>query len=206
MIEEIDCACEFLCSSIRSTNATDVTEGQLETFRAVLKELIVDKFRNHWYPDKPMKGNGFRCINIDKDTKIVDPVLIKAAEVSSISKDVFVSAFRFGLALWVDPGDVSYRSGHSSNVVSLYKTTTNTNSTPLPVRYQLPVTNQQFKPVYANGVVADAIGQWKGQNTYSYPQLTSKQLNQIMQRRNIDRFHWTNAYIPKQVTEVYWTM
>ena len=204
MKEEIDCACQFLSSSIRSTSATDVTEGQLETFRAVLNELIVDKFRNHWYPDKPMKGNGFRCINIDKDTKIVDPVLIKAAEVSSISNVVFFSAFRFGLALWVDPGDVSYRSGHSSNVVSLFKTTTNTNCTPLAMGPKLPVTNQQLKPVYANSVyMANAFDRWTGQNIYSHQQLTSKQLKQILQRRNINRFHWTNAYIPKQVTEVY---
>ena len=206
MKEEINCACEFLCSNIRAVNGTVLTQTQSATFRTVLKELIVDKFTNHWYPDKPMKGNGFRCLTIDKDTKDVDPMLIKAAEISDISKDVFLSAFRFGLALWIDPGDVSYRTGHSSNVVSLYKTTTDTNCTPLPVRYQLPVSNVQLQPVYTNGVVANALNRrWKGQNMFSYPQLTSKQLKQILQqRRNFDRFHWINANcVPKQVTEVY---
>jgi protein Tob/BTG len=208
MKEEIACACEFLCSNIRAANGTVLTQAQLETFRTVLKELIVDKFTNHWYPDKPMKGNGFRCVNIDKDTREVDPMLVKAAEVSNISKVVFLSAFRFGLALWVDPGDVSYRTGHSSNVVSLYKTTKDISCTQLPVRYQLPVSNVQLKPVYTNavGVVASTMNRrWKGQNMFSYPQLTSKQMKQILQqRRNFDRFHWINANsVPKQVTEVY---
>ena len=206
MKDEINCACEFLCTNIRSTSGTMLTHEKLGTFRTVLKELFVDKFTNHWYPDKPMKGNGFRCVNIDKDTHVVDPMLIKAAEVSDIPQDVFLSAFRFGLALWVDPGDVSYRTGHSSNVVSLYKTTTDVSCTPLPVRYQVPVSNLQPKQVYSHGVALNSVDrQWKGQNVFSYPQLTSSQLKQILQqRRNIDRFHWTNPnYVPKQVTEVY---
>ena len=181
-----------------------LTQERLETFRAVLKELIVDKFTNHWYPEKPMRGNGFRCVNIDKDTKVVDPMLTKAAEVSNLSKDVFLSAFRFGLALWIDPGDVSYRTGHSANVVSLYKTTTDIQCTPLPVRYQLPLSNPQPKPVYSNGFVANGLNRWKGENIYSLQKLTSKQLKQILQRQNADRFHWTNAnYVLKRVTEVY---
>jgi protein Tob/BTG len=207
MKEEINCACEFLCSNIRAASGTVLTQGQLETYKTVLKKLIVHKFTNHWYPDKPMKGNGFRCVNIDKDTRVVDPMLVKAAEVSDISKDIFLLAFRFGLALWIDPGDVSYRIGHSSNVVSLYKTTTDISCTPLPVRYQLPVSNLQLNPVYTNGVVANTLDrqwQWKGQNMFSYPQLTSKQLKQILQSRNLDSFHWASAnYVPKQVTEVY---
>ena len=210
MKEEVDCACEFLCSKIRSDSNIALTQGQLETFRSVLKGLIVDKFTNHWYPGKPLRGSGFRCVNIDKDTKIVDPMLIKAAEVSDITKDVFLAVFRFGLALWVDPGDVSYRTGHSSNVMSLYKTTSNVNFTPLPVSYQFPVSNQSpLNPVYTNTVVASAFDrQWKGQNnTITYSHLTSKQLKQLLQRRHVDRFHWKNAnYVLKQVTEVYWAM
>ena len=206
MKEEIDCACEFLCSNIRTANGTVLTQEQLETFRTVLKELIVDKFTTHWYPEKPLKGNGFRCLNIDKDTKDVDPMLIKAAEVSNISKDVFLSSFRFGLALWIDPRDVSYRTGHSSNVVSLYKTTKDISCIQLPLRYQPSVSNVHLKPVYTNAVLASTLNrQWKDQNMFSYPQLTSKQMKQILQqRRNFDRSHWINANcVPKQVTEVY---
>ncbi|XP_028400047.1 protein BTG2-like [Dendronephthya gigantea] len=206
MKEEIACACEFLCSKLRSDSNITLTQGQLETFRTVLNDLIVDKFTNHWYPSKPIRGSGFRCVNIDKDTKIVDPMLIKAAEVSDITKDIFLSVFRFGLALWVDPGDVSYRTGHSSNVMSLYRSVTNVKCTPLPVSYQFPVSNQSlYKPVYTNALVVNAFDhQWKGQsNTITYPQLTSKQLKQL-QRGYIDRFHWKSTnYFPKQVTEVY---
>lgn len=207
MKDEIDCACEFLCPNVRAASGTILSQEQLETFKTVFKKLVVDKYTNHWYPHKPMKGNGFRCIIIDKDTKVVDPIIMNAAEVSDISKDVFLSAFSYGLALWIDPGDVSYRTGHSSNVVSLYKSSTDSNCTSLPVRYQPPVSsNSQHKPVYTNGSLSNGLSrQWKKSSVFTYPQLTNKQLKIILQQsRNIDSFYWTNvSYAPQQVTEVY---
>jgi protein Tob/BTG len=190
MKEEIACACEFLYASIRAQSGTMLTQEQLTNYKTVLNQLIIDKFTSHWYPDEPMKGNGFRCVNID--TKVVDPMLGEAAELSNISKDIFHLVFRFGLALWIDPGHVSYCTGRSSNVVSLYKSTRETSCIPIH-RYQLPVSNSQFNypPVYT--IAANTMDLWKCQNMVSYPQLTSWQLRQILQRLSRESFYWASV-------------
>lgn len=202
MREEVDNACDFLCSNLRSNSYTTVTEEQIKSFRTVLKDLIVDKFTNHWYPDKPLRGNGFRCISIDKDTQMLDSVLVKAANVSNISKTLFLTTFRSGLALWIDPGDVSYRTGRSMAVVSLYKSAPKTSENSKVE--EVPVT--KLTPTYSHSALLNGFSPSKDQNIFaSYPQVTAKQLKQLLQQQqHIDRFHWTNAnYTHKRVTEVY---
>ncbi|CAB4013994.1 Hypothetical predicted protein [Paramuricea clavata] len=192
MIEEIECACEFLYASIRAQSGTMLTEEQLTNYKAVLKQLIVDKFTNHWYPDKPMKGNGFRCVNMDAN--VVDPIIQEAADLSNISKDIFLLVFRFGLALWIDPGDVSFCTGRCSNIVTLYKSTTHFSCIPIH-RYQLPIPNSQFyPPVYT--IAANTMDLWKCKNLISYPQLTSWQLRQILERLSRESFYqyWAGVH------------
>lgn len=199
MREEVDKACEFLCSNLRSNSYTIVTEEQMRTFRTVLKDLIIDKFTNHWHPDKPLRGNGFRCINIDKDSQMVDPMLVKATEVSSIPTGLLLSTFRSGLALWIDPGDVSYRTGRSSAIIPLFQTSLKSTEKVEVV----PV--MKTTPTYSSGLV-NGLNQSNNQNIFlSYPQVTAKKLKQLLQQHpQTDRFHWTNPdYIQKRVTEVY---
>ena len=89
-----------------------VNEEQANKFKAILEQLMITKFQNHWHPNKPLKGNAFRCLNID--TTAIDPVLLTATEASGISPTVLLDVFPGGLALWVDPGDVSCRIGKGS--------------------------------------------------------------------------------------------
>lgn len=203
MREEVYNACEFLCSNLRSNSYTSVTEEQILSFRTVLEELIVDKFTNHWYPDKPLRGNGFRCINIDKDSHIVDPMLVKAAEVNNIPSGLLLSTFRSGLALWIDPGDVSYRTGRSLAIIQLYKSDVKSTKKAEEAKKEVPVL--KTRPTQSNGFL-NGFNLSSDKNIFaSYPEVTTKKLKQIFQQQQqLDRFHWSNAnYIPKRLTEVY---
>lgn len=194
MKDEIDCACEFLYLNIRSSQEEVLIRERLDLFRRALRKSLVERFSDHWYPDKPMKGSGFRCINIDKDSKIVDPLLVKAAAVCNISKDILLSTFCSGLALWIDPGDVCYRTGISSNVISLYKSA-NVESIQLPLLHQPHLLSSLLH------------GRLQPSNLISYTSNSNKPINHniLQQYENFTRYYWTSAnyVVPKQITEVY---
>lgn len=110
MHTEIESAVNFLINSL-SRNLTDLSEEKFLTLRERLTELLKQRFENHWYPEKPMKGSAYRCMNISIDDGSVDTVLLQAGEEVGITKQDLISVFSKGLALWVDPNDVSCRFG-----------------------------------------------------------------------------------------------
>lgn len=109
MKEEVSSAVNFL-SKLLATRPS-VTGAQCSLFRDNLERLLTAKFENHWHPSKPLRGNAFRCLNIDTVTNTIDPVLVKAAKISEVSPVCLPQVFPDGLDLWIDPGDVSCRVG-----------------------------------------------------------------------------------------------
>lgn len=97
-----------------------VTSSELSTLRTQLTDLLAERYENHWYVDKPLKGSAFRCINISIEDNSIDLVLRKAAGESGISGEDLISVFPNGLALWVDPDDVSGRMGKGA-IFPIYK-------------------------------------------------------------------------------------
>lgn len=110
MHTEIESAVNFLVNELSHRLGT-VSEQNREVLRTRLTELLTQRFENHWYPLKPLKGSAYRCINISIDDGSVDTVLLKAGEEIGITKNDLVSVFSKGLALWIDPNDVSCRLG-----------------------------------------------------------------------------------------------
>lgn len=110
MHTEIESAVKFLVNEL-SQRLGNVSDENCEVLKQRLTELLVERFQNHWYPSKPLKGSAYRCINISIDDGSVDGVLLKAGEEIGISKSNLVSVFGKGLALWIDPNDVSCRLG-----------------------------------------------------------------------------------------------
>jgi len=110
MHTEIESAVKFLVNEL-SQRLEKVSEDNCDILKQRLSELLKQKFENHWYPDKPLKGCAYRCINISIDDGSVDSVLLKAGEEVGIMKNDLVSVFSKGLALWIDPNDVSCRLG-----------------------------------------------------------------------------------------------
>lgn len=71
---------------------------------------LMKKFEGHWYPDKPSKGCGYRCLLISHS---LDPVLLTSVEESGLSVTDVQSNLPEKLSLWIDPFEVSYRIGES---------------------------------------------------------------------------------------------
>jgi len=86
-------------------------------FAEELEKALKAKFEGHWYPTKPMKGSAFRCI---KTGDPIDPVLERAARESGMEIRDIKENLPEDLAVWVDPGEVSYRIGEKGLIKILY--------------------------------------------------------------------------------------
>ena len=90
---------------------------RVNLFGEELESALRDKFADHWYPDKPFKGSAFRCLKI---TDSADPVLNRAARESGNPIPDITENLPTDLAIWIDPGEVSYRIGEKGSVKILY--------------------------------------------------------------------------------------
>lgn len=83
-----------------------------------LERGLKKKFQGHWYPDKPFKGSGFRCVRMNGEK--VDPVFTYAATECGLSLDEVKSYLPEELTIWIDPAEVSYRIGEKGQIKILY--------------------------------------------------------------------------------------
>lgn len=189
MKEEVCSAIKFL-SEVLSRNSK-VNQEQIKKFKDTLEQLITARFENHWHPKKPLKGNAFRCINIDELTGI-DPVLLTATKASGISPLVLLELFPGGLALWIDPGDVSCRIGKGS-ICPIYC------KIPQQQHHQ---PHQQFtnhsqrhlQPFYFNT-------DYRQCSQFNNKQILSAR--SVNNKENFDRYHWISKDYFKRPTEVF---
>lgn len=105
MREEISAAVVFITRLARKGNV-NLTEEKIKEFSDKLECLLSERFKNHWYQDKPQKGQGYRCIRMNENVAS-DPMIVKAAEDSGIK----YSDLRMPpeLTIWVDPKEVCCR-------------------------------------------------------------------------------------------------
>lgn len=83
-----------------------------------LERGLKKKFQGHWYPDKPVKGSGFRCVRMSGEN--VDPVFTYAATECGLSLEEVKSYLPEELTIWIDPAEVSYRIGEKGQIKILY--------------------------------------------------------------------------------------
>lgn len=147
MKTEIDYAVNFLVTLFKEK--LSLSEEQLTTLQKRLPELLQQRYENHWYTDKPMKGSAFRCINVSVEDNSVDNVLRTAAEDIGLTTNDLLKVFDKGLALWVDPIDVSCRLGKGA-IFPIYKKITETKSkkveSPVPVSVPGSMRRPQQRP------------------------------------------------------------
>ncbi|CAL8099959.1 unnamed protein product [Orchesella dallaii] len=125
MKEEISVAVRFLSrlieknSSLNSTsniNSNNTSNGtpkvidkeQLEVFKERLAVLLSERFQDHWFPDKPSRGQGYRCIRLNESDR-KDTVIDRAASQCGISYEQL--RLPAELTIWVDPKEVCCRFG-----------------------------------------------------------------------------------------------
>jgi len=91
---------------------------RVDIFGDELAKELTKKFRGHWYPSKPSKGSGYRCLLI---SHTLDPVLVSAAKESGLALTDVKTHLPEKLSLWIDPREVSYRIGENGTVNVIYK-------------------------------------------------------------------------------------
>ncbi|KAI5736902.1 hypothetical protein M8J76_008319 [Diaphorina citri] len=109
MQDQISAAVLFLAKLIERSN-TSCDADQLEAFKTKLAELLNDRFANHWFPEAPNRGQGYRCIRLNKNVK-KDTILENAAKAVGMSYEDM--RLPVELTLWVDPHEVCCRFGES---------------------------------------------------------------------------------------------
>ena len=114
---ELQSASNFMVHLIK-LGRRNLNEYQLEKFRLALVEVLRRRYRNHWFPEKPFKGSGFRCIRINGK---MDPVIAQAGESCGLSAALVHSTFPSELTMWIDPLEVSYRIGENGSICVLYE-------------------------------------------------------------------------------------
>lgn len=110
---EVQVALNFVISYLYNK----LPRRRVNIFGEELEKALKDKFSGHWYPEKPFKGSAFRCL---KTGDPVDPVLERAARESGVPIQDILENLPGELAVWVDPGEVSYRIGEKGSVKVLF--------------------------------------------------------------------------------------
>jgi len=116
MRTEVCSAVDFLGSMLR--NQGRLTAAQLERFRQTLLVLLCTHYQDHWFPDRPFKGSGYRCIRINHK---MDPLLLRAAKMCGFTEADLFRILPAELTLWVDPDEVAYRIGEEGSIAVLYE-------------------------------------------------------------------------------------
>ena len=125
MRNEISSAVDFLSNILKCKG-----DELLKLFRENLSDLLCEHYENHWFPEKPYKGSGYRCLRIVNNK--MDPLLAKAGASSGISVSELLNILPTELTMWVDPEEVSYRIGEEGSIGVLYEGAQQTSATSSP--------------------------------------------------------------------------
>ncbi|KAK7918822.1 hypothetical protein WMY93_010106 [Mugilogobius chulae] len=121
---EIQVALNFIISYLYNK----LPRRRVNIFGEELERQLKKKYEGHWYPDKPYKGSGYRCIHVGEK---VDPVVEQAAKESGLDIDDVRNNLPQDLSVWIDPFEVSYQIGEKGPVKVLYVDDNNENGSEL---------------------------------------------------------------------------
>ena len=133
---EIVSAADFLVHLLRLQTG-QLSEPQLDNFKLSLTQVLRRRYRDHWFPDRPNRGSGYRCLRINGK---MDPVIAQACSDAGLTAASLHSLFPSELTMWIDPAEVSYRIGENGSICVLYERTE-----PDPEEMQPPMAQQQFE-------------------------------------------------------------
>ncbi|KAJ8257208.1 hypothetical protein GJAV_G00183080 [Gymnothorax javanicus] len=113
---EVTAAAGFVSSLLRARGF--LSEQQLQIFSECLQQALSEHYKHHWFPEKPQKGSGYRCIRINHE---MDPIFSKVAHRIGLNSHQLYQLLPRELTLWVDPYEVSYRIGEDGSICVLYE-------------------------------------------------------------------------------------
>jgi len=123
MRTEISNAVNFLSNMIRIKNPSS---DKLTLFRDALAKRFAVSFTDHWFPERPLRGNAYRCVRIVSNR--MDRLVAAAGVDAGLTEEYLVSAFPQELSVWIDPFEVSYRIGEDGSVGIIYSLMDNINA------------------------------------------------------------------------------
>ncbi|XP_028854548.1 protein BTG2 [Denticeps clupeoides] len=123
MVAEVSAAAGFVSRLLKARGL--LSEYQLRLFSDGLRQALSEHYQHHWFPDRPQKGSGYRCIRINHE---MDPIIGKAACRIGLTSELMFSLLPRELTLWVDPFEVSYRIGEDGSICVLYEAPAHANS------------------------------------------------------------------------------
>jgi len=119
MKDEISAASDFLTRIVGKNES--LSPEKVNQFRERLEQHLLNRFKNHWFPDKPSRGQAFRCIRVNENIRR-DPTLEAVClEVGIKYIDLMLP---IELTLWIDPEEVTCRFGEHKGaycVVAAFK-------------------------------------------------------------------------------------
>lgn len=139
---EVTAAATFVSRLLRTRGF--LSEHQLQVFRDGLEQSLSDRYQHHWFPDKPQKGSGYRCIRINHE---MDPLIGSAAGRIGLTSDQLFSLLPRELTLWVDPFEVSYRIGEDGSICVLYESDASVSPAPSPAASPVTVDSRAASPL-----------------------------------------------------------
>jgi len=188
---ELQSAANFLVHLIRRKHTG--SDVQLEKFKIAIVEVLRRRYRDHWFPEKPCKGSGYRCIRINGR---VDPIIAQAAEIVGMPANTIHQTFPSELTMWIDPLEVSYRIGENGSICVLYEykenvpaapwrpattsTTTSTTSTTAPAKSNSSVSSSPVKQL----TLQSSNQQQLPKSTPSSPKHSGNNLNNTVNNLN----------------------
>uniref|UniRef100_A0A8C5GR92 Protein BTG3-like n=1 Tax=Gouania willdenowi TaxID=441366 RepID=A0A8C5GR92_GOUWI len=109
MKNEIAAVVSFLKRLVELKNKVEVEK--MDLFAERLTVALQEKFEGHWVPEKPSKGQAYRCIRVNAFHKY-DPELLRACRESGVHYGDL--GLPWEITLWVDPGEVCGRYGEQN--------------------------------------------------------------------------------------------
>lgn len=116
MKSEVYAAADFITNLLRVGGNSPLSDLQMVAFRDTLVVMMRDHYQNHWFPEKPFKGSGYRCIRMNG---LMDPLVAAAGQSCGLEPAFLRSLFPSELTMWVDPWEVSYRIGENGSICVL---------------------------------------------------------------------------------------
>jgi len=202
---ELQSAANFLVHLIRRKHTG--SDVQLEKFRVAIVEVLRRRYRDHWFPDKPCKGSGYRCIRINGR---VDPIIAQAAEIVGMPANTIHQTFPSELTMWIDPLEVSYRIGENGSICVLYEykenvpaapwrpattstTTSTTSTTAAPAKSNSSVSSSPVKQLTLQQQQSSNQQQQLPKSTPSSPKHSGNNLNTVNTVNNLNQLNSSKA-------------
>ncbi len=118
MKHEIQSGANFITHLLRLNKKKIICEPQLNRFCDSLIDCFRWRYRDHWYPEKPDKGSGYRTIRCWNPN--IDPLIIQAGEISKLSEKTLLKTLPTSITVWINPQEVCYRFDEDGCICVLY--------------------------------------------------------------------------------------